>query len=100
MSQADLEGSVYQEVAKKTNSSDIPAEQYYRDLKKMDDGSYIQTSIYLNPEPEVNEKITAYQANASERGVTYNVTTLDNITKLVISSDFESVYNESLLLSM
>lgn len=98
LSQADPEGSIYQEVAKRTNSTDIPAEQYYRDLKKLDDGSYVQTSIYLNPEPEVNEKIAAYQANSSERGVIYNVTTLDNITKLVISSDFESLYNESVLL--
>jgi len=101
LSQADPEGSIYQEVAKRTNSTtDMPAEQYYRDLKKLDDGSYTQTSVYLNPDPEVNEKITAYQTNSSERGVTYNVTTLDNITKLVISSDFESLYNESILLSI
>jgi hypothetical protein len=101
LSQADPEGSIYQEVVKRTtNSTDMPAEQYYRDLKKLDNGSYMQTSIYLNPEPEVNEKITAFEANSSERGVTYNVTTLDNITKLVISSDFESLYNESALLSI
>ncbi|MDQ1275732.1 MAG: hypothetical protein QG610_1307, partial [Euryarchaeota archaeon] len=100
LSHADLEGSIYQEVVEQTNSSDIPAEQYYRDLKKLDNGSYVQTSIYLNPEPEVNEKIKVYQVNSSERGVTYNVTTLDNITKLVISSDFESVYNETALLSI
>ncbi|AKB17683.1 MULTISPECIES: hypothetical protein [unclassified Methanosarcina] len=100
LSQADPEGSIYQEVVKRTNTSDIPAKQYYRDLKKLDDGSYTQTSIYLDPEPEVNEKIKAYQANSSERGVAYNVTTLDNITKLVISSDFESLYNESALLSI
>ncbi|WP_410507641.1 hypothetical protein RSJ42_12630 [Methanosarcina hadiensis] len=100
LNHADLEGNIYQEVVQKTNSSDIPAEQYYRDLKKLDNGSYVQTSIYLNPKPEVNEKINAYQANSSERGVTYNVTTLGNITKLVISSDFESVYNETALLSI
>ncbi len=100
LSQAEPEGSIYQEVVKRTNTSDIPAEQYYRDLKKLDDGSYTQTSIYLDPEPELNEKIKAYQANSSERGVVYNVTTLDNITKLVISSDFESLYNESALLSI
>ncbi|MHC1756892.1 MAG: hypothetical protein AB9861_15935 [Methanosarcina sp.] len=101
LSQANPEGSIYQEVAKRTNSTtDMPAEQYYRDLKKLDNGSYMQTSIYLNPEPEVSEKITAYQANSSERGVAYNVTTLDNITKLVISSDFENLYNESALLSI
>ena len=100
LSQADLEGSLYQEVAKKTNSSDVPADQYYRDLKKLDDGSYVQTSIYLNPEPELNKKIAAYQANSSERGVTYKVTTQDNITKLVMSSDFKSLYNESALLNI
>ncbi len=99
LSQAEPEGSIFQEVVKRTNTSDIPAKQYYRDLKKLDDGSYTQTSIYLDPEPEVNEKIKAYQANSSERGVAYNVTTLGNITKLVISSDFNSLYNESALLS-
>lgn len=100
LSQVDIDKNIYQEVGKKTNSSDIPAEQYYRSLKKLGDGKYMQTFIYLNPEPELNEKIKAYQANSSERGVTYNVTTLDNITKLTISSDFESVYNESTLLSI
>jgi len=100
LSQADPEGSIYQEVVGKTNSTDIPAEQYYKDLKKLDDGSYVQTTIYLNPEPEVNEKISVYQANSSERGVAYNVTTLGNLTKLEISSDFESLYNESALLSI
>ncbi|WP_440947177.1 hypothetical protein ACSAZL_02490 [Methanosarcina sp. T3] len=100
LSRADPEGSIYQEVVTKTNSTDIPAEQYYKDLKKLDDGSYVQTTIYLNPEPEVNEKIAVYQANSSERGVAYNVTTLGNITKLEISSDFESLYNESTLLSI
>jgi hypothetical protein len=100
LSQADPEGIIYQKVDKKTNSSDVPAEQYYKDLKKLDDGSYVQTSIFLNPEPEVNKKIAAYQANSSERGVTYNVTNEGNITKLVMSSDFESLYNESVLLSI
>ena len=100
LSQAEPEGSIYQEVVERTNTSRYSRQQYYRDLKKLDDGSYTQTSIYLDPEPEVNEKIKAYQANSSERGVTYNVTTLDNITKLVISSDFESLYNESSLLSI
>ncbi|MDI9395697.1 MAG: hypothetical protein QM426_09930 [Euryarchaeota archaeon] len=100
LSQADLKGCIYQQVNKKTNSSEIPAEQYYRDLKKLDDGSYVQTSIFLNLESEVNEKIKAYQANSSERGVSYNLTTMGDITKLVISSDFESVYNESSLLNI
>lgn len=100
LSQANPEGSIYQEVIIKTNSTDIPADQMYREIKKLDDGSYRQTCLYLSPEPEFTEKIQTLQANSSERGVTYNVTTLDNITKLTISSDFESLYNESTLLSL
>jgi hypothetical protein len=100
LSYADLEENIYQEVVKKTNLTDIPAEQQYRGIKKLDNGTYVQTSIFLNPKPEVNKNITAYQANSSERGVTYNVTTMSNITKLELSSDFESVYNETALLSI
>ena len=56
------------------------------DIKKLEDGSYAQTSIFLNVKPEMAKNITALQANSSERGVIYNVTTSGNITKLVISS--------------
>ena len=91
---------IFQQVATKTNATDIPAEQFYRDFKKLDDGSYTETSIFLNAEPEVTQNITAFQANSSERGVTYNVTTSGNITKLVITSDFASLLNETQMLSL
>lgn len=99
LSQADPEGSIYQEVVTKTNSTDIPADQVYTELKKLDDGSYRQTSIYLSPESNVTEKIQALQANSTERGVTYNVTTSGNITKMMITSDFGNLINETQLLS-
>ena len=70
------------------------------DLKKLDDGSYTQTSVFLNPESNITKNITTYQANSSERGVTYNVTTSGNLTKLEITSDFEALYNETQLLSL
>ena len=91
---------IFQEVATKTNTTNIPAEQYYMDLKKLEDGSYAQTNIFLNPEPGVSRNITALQANSSKRGVTYNVTTSGNITKLKMSSDFASLYNETQSLSL
>ncbi len=97
--QANPEGSIYQEVVTRTNSTDIPADQLYRELKKLDDGSYRQTSLYLSPEPEFTEKIQTLQANSTERGVTYNVTTAGDITKLIITSDFGSLLNETQLLS-
>lgn len=99
LSQANPEGSIYQEVVTKTNSTNIPADQVYMELKKQDDGSYTRTSVYLNPETELTEKIQAYQANSTERGVNYNVTTSGNITKLMINSDFRSLLNETQLIS-
>ncbi|RXA19651.1 hypothetical protein EQO05_08620 [Methanosarcina sp. MSH10X1] len=99
LSQANPEGSFYQEVATKTNLTDIPADQAYMEFKKQDDGNYRQTSIYLNPEPKLIEKIQALQANSTERGVTYNVTMSGEITKLVITSDFGSLLNETQLLA-
>jgi hypothetical protein len=100
LSQANPEDVIFQEVVSKTNNTtNAPADQYYRDLRKLDDGSYAQTSIFLNLKPDMAKNITALQANSNERGVTYNVTASGNITKLVMSSDFNSLLNESRLLS-
>ncbi|MGI5992959.1 MAG: hypothetical protein ACOX79_11860 [Methanosarcina sp.] len=99
LSQANPEGSIYQEVITKTNFTDIPADQIYTEIKKLDDGSYRQTSLYLNLESEFTERIQTLQANSTERGVTYNVTTSGDITKLTITSDFGSLLNETQLLS-
>ena len=99
LSQANPEGSIYQEVITKTNLTDIPADQIYTEIKKLDDGSYRQTSLYLNLESEFTERIQTLQANSTERGVTYNVTTSGDVTKLTITSDFGSLLNETQLLS-
>ena len=100
LSQVNPENVIFQEVVKKTNITSIPADQYYTDLKKLDDGSYMQTHIFLNPESGVTKNITAYQANSSERGVTYNVTASGNITKMEMTSNFADLYNETKLLSL
>jgi hypothetical protein len=99
VSQANPEDVIIQEVAMKTNvTADAPADQYYTDIRKLDNGSYAQTSFFLNLKPDVAKNITALQASSSERGVTYNVTTSGNITKLVINSDFKSLLNETRLI--
>jgi hypothetical protein len=98
LSQVDSKNAIYQEVVKTDNNTSI-ADQLYMDFKKLDDGSYTQTSVYLNPKTEFTEKIQTLQANSTERGVTYNVTTSGNITKLTINSDFRSLLNETQLLS-
>lgn len=100
LSQTNPEGSLYQEVVTKTNStSSLPADQIYTEIKKLNDGSYTQTSVYLNPESNFTNKVQTLQANSTQRGVTYNVTTSGNITKLMINSDFKSLLNETQLLS-
>lgn len=100
LSQADPEDVIFQKVATKSNNTtNIPADQYYMDIKKLDNGGYAQTSIFLNVKPDMAKNITVFQANSSERGVIYNVTTSGNITKLVMSSDFTSLLNETNLLS-
>jgi hypothetical protein len=99
LSQANPEGSFYQEVITRTNLTDIPADQIYREIKKQDDGNYRQTSLYLSPEPEFTDKVKTLEANSTDRGVTYNVTTSEDITRLVIVSDFGSLLNETQLLT-
>jgi hypothetical protein len=98
LSLADSEDSIFQEVDTKTNDTAIPADKYYRNLKKLDDGSYMQEYLFLNPESEITERISTLQANCTERGVAYNVTNEGNVTKLIITADFESLYTEDNLL--
>ncbi|MDQ1252246.1 MAG: hypothetical protein QG646_1364 [Euryarchaeota archaeon] len=99
LNQTNPENVIIQEVAMKTNyTTEAVADQYYMDLLKQDDGSYAQTSLFMNLKPDVAKNITALQTTSSERGVKYNITSSGNITKLVISSDFNSLLNETRML--
>jgi len=99
LSQANPKDVILQEVLMKSYiTSDIQADQYYKDLRKLDNGSYAQTSLFLNLNSNAAKNVTALEANSSERGVTYNLTTSGNITKLVISSDYMNLTNETNLL--
>lgn len=99
LNQVDPENVIIQEVAMKTNyTMEAVADQYYMDLRKQDDGSYAQTSLFMNLKPDVAKNITALQTTSSERGVKYNITSSGSITKLVISSDFNGLLNETRML--
>jgi hypothetical protein len=99
LSQADPKNVIFQVVVARTdNTTDVPADQYYNDFRKLDDGSFEQTSLFLNIKPDLAKNITALQATSSERGVTYNLTTSGKITKLVLISDFNRLSNETKLL--
>lgn len=98
LTQIDSNGALYQEVVKRTPFINIPAEQWYKDLKKLDDGSYSQTTVFLNPDENLTKQINVMETNASERGVRYDVTSEGNITKLMITADFNSLNNETAML--
>ncbi|MDD3042810.1 MAG: hypothetical protein PHV51_09715 [Methanosarcinaceae archaeon] len=96
---AEPNGAIFQEVVKRDIFVSIPAEKWYKDLKKLDDGSYSQTSIFLNPDAELTAQMNIMGANCSERGVDYNITEYEgNITKLIITADFESLNNETAMI--
>ena len=90
LSQANPARSIYQQVIIKTNFTDIPADQYYMDLKNWMMAVIRRHHCTLIRNPNSLTNIHALQANSTERGVTYNVTTSGNITKLMITSDFEA----------
>jgi hypothetical protein len=96
LSQANAEDLIFQEVMTKTNNTmNIPADQYYRELKKLDDGNYSQTNIFVNPDPKLLQNVTALQTNSKGRGVSYNITTSGNIAKVELSADFATLLNET-----
>jgi hypothetical protein len=93
LSYADM-GAEFQRV---TSLTDEFADQFYLDLKKLADGRYSRTVVYLNPDNSTLGNITQLQANSTERGIIYDTTTDGDITKVVITSDFFSVANEPLM---
>lgn len=93
LSYADM-GAEFQRV---TLVDDGFADQFYLGLKKLADGRYSRTVIYLNPVNSALVNITQLQANSTERGIIYDTTTDGDITKVVITSDFFSVANEPLM---
>lgn len=100
LSQANPKDVILQVIVARTNNTtDVPADQYYNDLRKLDNGSFEQTSLFLNVRPDFAKNIAALKANSSERGVMYDLTTSGNITKLVLISDFNSLSNETRLVT-
>ena len=70
------------------------ASQYYIDLKKLETGDYSRTVIYLDVVNSTFENLTKFEANSTERGVLYDMTTDGNITKVVVTGNFYVIANE------
>lgn len=70
------------------------ASQYYIDLKKLQTGDYSRTVIYLDVANSTFGNLVNLEANSTERGVQYDMTTDGNITKVVVTGNFYILANE------
>lgn len=77
-------------------SSESPevAEQYYLEFKKVSDIKYSRTMVYLNPTEGTMENVTAFADNSTERGLVYDTTVDEDVTKVVITSDIYTLLSE------
>ncbi len=82
-----------QRVVKLTEST---ADEYYLDLRQLDNGQYERTVVYLNASDDLMNNVTMWAGNATERGLIYEISSEeDDITKVVITSDLSGLYSLS-----
>lgn len=84
-------GSEYQML----RSDDLLADQHYLEFRDMNDGNYSRTEIFLNPADGTLDAISGFEANSSERGLSYNTTIEEDgrIVKVVITSNESNFFN-------
>ncbi len=89
LSYADMD-SEFQRVTTNT----VFASQYYLDFKRLDNGDYSRTIVYLDVVNSTLDKMFQFEANSTERGVAYDITTDGNITKVVVTGNFYTIIGE------
>jgi hypothetical protein len=80
-------------------SADSIAALHYLEFKATDEGNnYTRTEVFVEPQQSLLENISALEANSTERGLIYNVTSYDeeNVTKVVITANATEFYNLAL----
>lgn len=80
-------------------STDSIAAQHYLEFRSADEGNtYTRTEVFVEPQQSLLENIRALEANSTERGLAYNVTSYDsdNVTKVMITTNATNFYNLAL----
>ncbi|WP_256622997.1 hypothetical protein [Methanolobus chelungpuianus] len=80
-------------------SADTVAGQHYMEFRAADEGNtYTRTEVFVEPQQSLLENISALEANSTERGLAYNVTSYDsdNVTKVMITTNATNFYNLAL----
>ncbi|MEL4304937.1 hypothetical protein [Methanococcoides sp. LMO-2] len=69
------------------------ADQYYFELNFEDESTLSRTTVYLNPTEGTMNNVTALAANSSERALSYDVYSEDDILKVTVTSDVSNFYS-------
>ncbi|WP_440952346.1 hypothetical protein [Methanococcoides sp. FTZ1] len=69
------------------------ADQYYFGLKLEDGSTLSRTTVYLNPAEDTINNVTALSANSSERALSYDIYSEDDILKVTVTSDVANFYS-------
>lgn len=63
------------------------ADQYFMELRKLPNGGYTRTSMFINPNQSMMNRINLISQNSSTRGLSYNLSKDGNITKVVVTAN-------------
>lgn len=80
-------GAEYQMI---TDDQHEIADQYFLELRKIQEGGYERTSMFINPNQSVMDRMNLLAQNSSTRGLTYNISNEENITKVIVRTNNDS----------
>ncbi|MBC7085034.1 MAG: hypothetical protein H5T43_01505 [Methanomethylovorans sp.] len=69
------------------------ADQYYLEFRSLEQGGYARTAMFLNLNASIFEKINALAQNSTTRGLEYNITRKNNLTKVTVQANESSFFN-------
>ncbi len=69
------------------------ADQYYLEFKALEEGGYARTSLFLNLNESVLNDINSRAQNSSVRGLEYNITNFNGITKVIVKTNESNFFS-------
>jgi len=79
-----------------SSENELVADQYYLEFRALEEGGYARTSIFLNLNESVLSDINSLAQNSSMRGLEYDITNFNNITKVIVKTNESNFFNLAL----
>lgn len=86
-------GAEYQVLS---SDNELVADQYYLEFKALKEGGYARTSLFMNLNESVLSDINSLAQNSSMRGLEYNITNNNDITKVIVKTNESNFFNLAL----